>query len=99
MMSFSKVPFHQRFCKILTAKACTHRKQNNKEKLYTQQQHIWLAFTLSGEPDCEKSFSVLASNQKIHLPRIDNPAVDTGTIYLPPTDFFYIPSCWKSYAW
>ncbi len=34
---------------------------------------------------------VLNSRQKISLPRIENPAVDTGTFLPPPIDLFPIP--------
>jgi hypothetical protein len=39
---------------------------------------------------CEKSLFVLASRQKIHLLRTENPAVNTRTICLLPIEFFYI---------
>jgi hypothetical protein len=46
----------------------------------------------------EKSLIDSASRQKIALPipRIDNPAVDSGPFFPPPTEFFYIPPSQKS---
>jgi hypothetical protein len=40
---------------------------------------------------CEKSFIVLASNQKIPIPRIDNPAVDPSTFFPLPIDLLTFP--------
>ncbi len=40
---------------------------------------------------CEKSLFVLAFNQKIPLPRIENPAADTRKFFPPPIDRIYIP--------
>jgi hypothetical protein len=37
---------------------------------------------------CDKSLFVLASHQKIPVPRIDNPAVDTGIFFWPLIDLF-----------
>ncbi len=45
---------------------------------------------------CEKGLLILASHQKIPLPRIDNPAVDYGTFFPPPRDLFRIPPCQKT---
>ncbi len=47
---------------------------------------------------CEKSLFVLASHQKIPVFRTENPAVDTRTICLPPTEFFKIPHARKATA-
>jgi hypothetical protein len=56
---------------------------------------FWMrAYPLRGEVGggwalhCEKSRFVLASCQKIPVLRTENPAVDTRTICLLPTEFF-----------
>jgi hypothetical protein len=50
-------------------------------------------------PHCEKGLVVLAFRHKIQLLRTENPAVDTGTIYLPPIEFFFLQSPMAEKLW
>jgi hypothetical protein len=47
---------------------------------------------------CEKSLFVLASHQKIPLPRIENLAADTRKFFPPPIDLFHIPHVRKIFG-
>jgi hypothetical protein len=47
---------------------------------------------------CEKNLFVLASHQKIPLPKLDNPAVHTGKFFPPPIDIFTFPHVRKLFG-